>query len=92
MSVTLLGILVGDLGHLLVVGLLVGLLVLLVDGLVGNLVGLLVGLLVGGLVDHLLVDYPTLDNPTDRSHPLSTIALQYVFHGNREMGDEMRYR
>jgi hypothetical protein len=44
------------------------------------------------LVGELLVDYPTLDNPTDRSHPLSTIPLNIVFIRNREMGDEMRYR
>ena len=61
--------------------LLVKLLVLLVDELLGLLV-----------VD-LLVDYPTLDNPTEPPfHPLSTIPLNIVFPRNREMGDEMRYR
>jgi len=44
------------------------------------------------LVGELLVDYPPLDNPTDPSHPLSTIPLNIVFIRNREMGDEMRYR
>ena len=61
----------------------------LLVGRLGSPVGRSIG---RPLVGELLVVDQTPDNPTDRSHPLSTIPLNIVFIRNREMGDEMRYR
>ena len=41
------------------------------------LVGLLVGLLVGELLVGLLVDYPTLDNPTEPLPPSKYYSVKY---------------